>query len=106
LEHSKTSESEVLVCSVFDMTAGEHGPLFFARSLPLMWRAVDQIMRQSTVSTTEFAVYVHGLFDIFDHKGAFHPYMEAVVYSLDHGVISLESVSLKIKEVNDGFSAR
>lgn len=56
---------KMMVCSVFDVVAKEHGPLFFAKNMGLLWRNVDGLVRAaSNVDPSEFVVFVHGDFDV------------------------------------------
>lgn len=90
-----------LVCSMFDLVAAEHFPLFFAKNLATMWRSVDLSLAQakSLPNHDELVIFIHGEFDIFDHKGGFQPYLEPSIFSLDRAPIPQQSVDLKVAEV-------
>lgn len=82
-----------LVCSVFDSVAQEHGPLFFAPTLGVMWRNVDDLLKKATnVLPSDFFVVVHGEFDTSLVPKAFEPYLESVVYNTSREVVSTGTV--------------
>ena len=58
------SEKLVMVCSIYDLVAKEHGPLFFAANEGLLWRNVDGLMKTVAVSVDDFLVCVHTEVDL------------------------------------------
>lgn len=61
-----------MVCSLYDLVAKEHGPLFTAKSEPLLQRAVRGFMAQATnVRPDDFVVRVHGTIEHESVDGGF-----------------------------------
>lgn len=54
--------SEFLLCTVLDLGAEEACDPFLAKTMPVLWRNVDQLMSKATVSKAEFVVVVLGTF--------------------------------------------
>jgi len=81
------------VCSVFDVVAGEHGPLFFAKNPGLMWRNVDALVKSApNINPADFVVCVHaGEFDVRDVRG-FVSVGEPRFYSVSREPVSLRQV--------------
>jgi len=62
-----SKSGEVFVCSLYDTVAREHGPLFYARNMGLLQRAVRGFLEaQAGVRKSEFVVRVHGSMDVFE----------------------------------------
>lgn len=95
-----------LACTVFDTAARQHGPMFFAPSLPVMWRNVDNLLKEHQELKGEFVVYVHGYFDTTEVRLAFQPFMEPMTFSAsDRRMLSLDQVQFVIESVELSFAA-
>jgi len=87
-----------LVCSVYDVVAKEHGPLFYALNMGLLWRNIDGLMRQaSNVKKTDFVVCVHGLFSLDNPSRPFTVYDNPNYFSVDREPISIDTLKLMVE---------
>ncbi|WNK14749.1 MAG: hypothetical protein [Microvirus sp.] len=82
------------VCTIYDIGAKQHGPIFVAPTLPVMWRNIDNFLSENkTVSLGEFAVVVHGECDFGSLERLIRPYSEPLAYSCaDRTVLSFEGI--------------
>lgn len=96
-----------LVCTVYDLAAQQHGPLFMAVNLPIMWRNVDHLLAEAVSPKSEFVVFVHGEFEVASKGTAFSPYLEPSIYTVeDRGLVSAVGISRLVDDVKGAYSGR
>ncbi|WNK14918.1 MAG: hypothetical protein [Microvirus sp.] len=84
-----------LVCSVFDVVAKEHGPLFYAINMGLLWRNIDGLMKQAqNVSKSDFVVVVHGVITLDRPGRSIDLYDYPNFFTVDREPISGDTVRL------------
>lgn len=95
------SKNEFLVCTLYDMGSLSHGQVFQAITLPVAWRAVDQLVKGEEIPVSELLLFVHGVFDSRSHRAPYQPYVAPVVYRVeDRSVLTADSVGLAVEALH------
>ncbi|WNK13365.1 MAG: hypothetical protein [Microvirus sp.] len=95
-------KGDLLVCTVYDVLAKEHGPIFYAPNMGLLWRNVDGLIKQATnVNPSEFVVVIHGTFKVSDFNKPLFSYPYPVFFSTDRQPLSVDAVNFMVGKGED-----